>query len=415
MVILYISDNLFKKMARRGIQGIGDFIGDIGRRTEIGVDPFHLDSPLLHRSGVSVGSDGVFASRPRTSILSSVEGGNSLSIDRKLTTFLDGKKPKVLKTATESATDTNVFSTARLRQSDTLARKLGFEDEQDFARKIVLGAGSSRKAGVVSKLYKLLKTHPKLVKYSVGITSAAVLYNICMDYQTRHSGCFRYRRTKSEMETNEMDNNDRNKGVTDDLYLVETRQKVRGHFCVSDVSNNWGDNADVTWVSEEEHPLYDKPKWDCEFARFQNTKSSEEIISLGCNGLCDPANFNILASLSNEAFSPYPKLDENPDYVFKCEKVTFLRRIAELLGDGVDDIVDGISHSNLGKRVLDIFDLKPVKNIILLCFIILLLYFLYIRYFKFWSRNYFFYHNTHNNNNNNNNNILDEEGKKTEN
>ena len=403
-------------MARRGIQGIGDFIGDIGRRTEIGVDPFHLDSPLLHRSGVSARSDGVvFPSRPRTSILSSVEGGNSLSIEKKLTTFLDGKKPKVLKTATESATDRNVFSTFRLRQSDILAQKLGFENERDFARKIMSGAGSSRNTGVVSKLYKLLKTHPKLVKYGVGITSAAVLYNICIDYQMKHSGCFRYRRTRPEIETNEKDKNmeiddknmETNKGATDDLYLIETGKKVRGHFCVSDDSKYWEESVDVAWVPEGEHPLYDKRKWDCDFAAFQETRSSQEIINLGCNGLCDPTNFNILASSSlNGAFSPYPNLNENGEYVFRCEKVTFLRHIAELLGDGVDDIVDGISHSNLGKRVLDMFDLKPLKSVMLIFLIILLLYVLYVRYFKFWSRNYFFYHNTHN---------IEEEGKKTEN
>lgn len=236
-------------------------------------------------------------------------------------------------------------------KADKLANKIGFKNENDFFNFIQSIKDPSRltveQATRLSKVFKhfskLAKKHPlSTVKLAVigGTITAMVIF--LKRFQQSHTGCFRY-------------------NGEDDV-----KRKFKGsNFCVNDDN----DNDDVELISEEEHPLYNvKNKWDCKFSNFKSNAKVDGILSLGCNGLCDWENFNVLASYSNSnKYKPIDNIgDEHHEYLFKCEKMTFLRAISTSTSNAFNEL---FFDSNFGKSI--------IKSIIRIFIIIILIFFLY--------------------------------------
>ena len=228
---------------------------------------------------------------------------------------------------------------------DDIAVKIDFKNEAelfDYIKNFDTKKGDYSK---FKKLFTLMKKNKSVMKFTGGATAAALLYHYCLLHQRSHSGCFRYLKDK------------------DGNIIEHTKKKIDGSYCIP---------FSEPKIHKRHHPLYGVEKWDCNFKGFEGPEA-KDILKLGCNGLCNVENFNILAGLTKE-YEPYTS-DKESKHIYKCEIVTILGSLTEMTGDAIDDAIDGALNSKLGKRIKTSF--SSIKFYIFVVF----LFFIYYHFF----------------------------------
>ena len=225
-----------------------------------------------------------------------------------------------------------------IKETNKLAKSLGFKNEKDFRQFIDTVVPETSKDTRLTRLFNYLSKNPKsIAKAAVagGTITAMVIY--LKKYQRDRTGCFRYI-----------------KGYTETTQPM----KIMGNFCIND--NTIDTNYDYT-ISEKEHPLYYQKKWDCNDNSLFNDSldpKTNHILGLGCNGLCNWQNFNVLASNTKDYEPIDPKYHEDKinNYTYKCEHITILRALATNVGTIVDETFSGIMDAtNVRKKIIRVF------------------------------------------------------------
>ena len=125
------------------------------------------------------------------------------------------------------------------------------------------------------------------------------------------------------------------------------------------------------------HPLYGKHIWDCNYHNFENGNPRiDKIIILGCNGLCNWKNFNILAQTTKGEYLPIENINDN--YMYKCENITILEAISMSASNTVNEIISGVVDSNLGSNIMKFF-----MRLFCIILIIIGIFKMYDYYFKY--------------------------------
>ena len=249
--------------------------------------------------------------------------------------------------------------------TDTLARKLGFKDESDFAKYISdLDLKKNIQVKDIQKLgglFKYIKSY--VVKHPTSVVKAAIaggtitfMVSYLKKFQADNTGCFRYAK------------DDKNNLI---------RYKFEGNFCLGEVG---GTTNEVKIISENQHPLFNVTnKWDCDYSQFEEGNPAvDEILNAGCNGLCDWLNFNTLTGLTTSGDDKFDPLiiDDNDEYymyIYKCEKATILRAITSGVSNVVDETLTGLAQSQLGKKTIE-FLKTQFGQLITFVLILLLIY-----------------------------------------
>lgn len=215
-----------------------------------------------------------------------------------------------------------------------VAQYMGFKNADEFNNYIKTVNPYKLDTSQVNKLSKIFNYLSKIAKKTKGknvaklaiaggTLSAMIIY--LKKIQNKYNGCFRY------------DNDDND----------EIKYKFVGSFCINTGDDD--DYDDVKLISEEEHPLYNVEKWDCKYDKFEKgNKRVDEILQLGCRGLCDWKNFNILAKTTKGEYEPISISDK---YTYKCETMTLLKALSSSTGNVIDEIFSGILFSDLGKNL----------------------------------------------------------------
>lgn len=238
-----------------------------------------------------------------------------------------------------------------LQKTNEMAKRFGFKNEAELAKEIEAAAKLCKTANgriIVNNNPKMrnlfshlsrLKNKSTIVKGALlaGTISGMVIY--LAKIQSEQSGCFRYN----------LDNREQ---------LV--KYKMAGNFCLGDVHDESTEflSKDLIVIPENSHPLFEKNKWDCEFKDFKMTSDVDReriynITSLGCNGLCNVENFNILTSLTDDDNYDKEINDVDNEYTFVCERATFLRTLTEESINYISEVADGVIESNIFKGVFD--------------------------------------------------------------
>ena len=236
--------------------------------------------------------------------------------------------------------------------NNTVAKSLGFKHVQevdDFIRNInphKLNVSDIKK---LSKLYshisKIAKNRKyRLAKLAVAGGSITAMIIFLQKYQKTHNGCFRYEKIYEE---------------------GEIKYKFDGKSWCNILGNNIS-NKEIKHIPESQHPLYNHKKWDCNYNKFpKGNKRIDNIINLGCNGLCDWKNFNILAQTTNGEYQPLIDYTEDK-YIYRCETVNILQAFSSSTGEILSDTFSGIFKSDLGKDF--------INTLLRFIFIIVLIY-----------------------------------------
>ena len=255
-----------------------------------------------------------------------------------------------------------------INKSDSIAKSLGFKDTTDFEKFIkdinpyTLNTNEMKKT---SKLYKHLsniaKQNPKSVaKLAIvgGSITAMIIY--LKKYQNTYSGCFRYK--KGNIISNVLINDDKIKYKFAGKTWCNTTEK----YSNSD-SNSSSSSSIIKLLPENEHPLFNKIKWDCNYNNFEKgNKKIDNILNLGCNGLCDWRNFNVLAKTTNGEYKPINDINlQQNNYIYKCETISIL----QALGMSTSSLLGDLFSINLG------IDMKYLIIIILIICILYKIYF----------------------------------------
>lgn len=228
-----------------------------------------------------------------------------------------------------------------------LAQDLGFENETQFLEYL-----ESNPSPTDSKLTKIFNTMTKWAgKHKSLILKSAILLGVGVafleylnKYNRKNSGCFRYHVGKGH-------------SLKKEVYLTR--------FCKFPINRVDYINYDI--LNDNTHPLFNKKVWNCQFD-IPNSAETQNILNLGCKGICCPHNYNYLSQFV-KGYEPISNL-ENKEifYIYKCEQGTILRNIAEILGDGIGEVIQGIGQSDIWQ-----FILKSIKNIGWVILLILLL------------------------------------------
>ena len=227
-------------------------------------------------------------------------------------------------------------------------------------------------SNIYNYLKKFARKHPKsIAKTAIAGGSIIAMVTYLKNFQTKYSGCFRY--------------DDDNDTIIEESSNI--KYKFRGNFCVGndDDDDDDDDDEEIKLLPELNHPLYGKNKWDCNFKDFFSSddddkrKKIDEIINLGCNGLCDWKNFNVLAESTTPINHYNPiTINDNDIYTYQCEKISILRALSTSFGDFLSETFSGILDSNLGDNLIQLF-----IRLVLIFFIIIFLYkILFARYKK---------------------------------
>lgn len=241
----------------------------------------------------------------------------------------------------------------KINSPDDLAKKVGFKNEDDLFQYIK--QNNVGKTGKLKTLFNIMRKNKKVVaRLGLG-ASAITLYHYCVIYQQENSGCFRYRKNRNGE------------------CIKSTRKKIEGHAC-------WPiNNSKGVEIKSRKHPLSSVEKWGCKDSIEDFKEANEkdilvknEILKLGCAGLCNVENFNTLAAMTDNRYKPVDKNDGR--YIYKCERVSILKFLFDSAGDAIDDIVEGAINSDLGNRLVSIFDFTQIRFYIII-FIILFFYY----------------------------------------
>ena len=279
-----------------------------------------------------------------------------------------------------------------IEESDALARTYGFKNERQLAIYIENAARLSKKAGgnkIINEDPRLLNLYHSLrtAKNKSGILKTALATGTVAGFvvylaneQAKNSGCFRYTKIKDKNE------------------LIK-HKVIGGNFCIGDKLIT-DEDSNIRKIPEESHPLFNHDKWDCDFSEFYGNNINEtdrdkidEIRQLGCNGLCDSLNFNFLATFTNGKYEPIKEKgeeggrggeeeeeeEEEKQYMYVCEKATFLRTAVDKTLDVIEDIAGVVMESSVIAKLYD--------RIYSICIFFLLLFTLYISlcWFKKWN------------------------------
>ena len=254
--------------------------------------------------------------------------------------------------------------TAWKKDTDKIAKGMGFADEKDFGNFInkiddVTTASNNPK---LHRIYRYLSNHKsEIAKYALlGGTIGSMVYYI-KSFQKEQSGCFRYSIDKKN----------------DNMI----RYKINGNFCCNSTNE---ESQYIKLLPEDSHPLYGKPKWDCDYDEFSLDNNDDDddhhkIMNEGCRGLCNLENFNRLAQFTNGKYQPVVvNLDaERNKYVYRCEKTTFLAALSNVSGNILSDTIEGLTSSRLLAAFKENYIFKTL-TFILLIFIIFLFLKIYV-------------------------------------
>ena len=289
-----------------------------------------------------------------------------------------------------------------LKKVDNMAVTYGFKNEADLARKIENAANQCRTINGKIKIndsptwrglflrLKKTKNKGKKLAYAVGTGTVAGLVIELAKEQKKNTGCFRYKLGEEE------------KGGGGGGRKNLIKYKVGGNFCISDdvyneeEDDNDNDDKSVRILPPSNHPLFNHKKWSCDYDDFYKNGNDidrdriDEIRKSGCNGLCDVLNFNTLTSFTNNEYQPlldekeekkdddeeegekinnssnnnndndnalYPKKngggnngvqskenqEEKEEFMYVCEKATFLRTLINETKNVVDHVLDDVS------------------------------------------------------------------------
>ena len=248
----------------------------------------------------------------------------------------------------------NIKSYHSLKKTNAIAKSLGFKnsiDVDDFIKKVNPHKLTASETKKMSNLYRYLlkvsKKHPKTIaKLAVagGTLTAMIIY--LKRFQNTYNGCFRY------------NNND------DELI----KYKFDGIWCNNNNNNKIIgklNDDNIKLIPENEHPLYDKIKWDCNYNNFNNNNNNNkktqekinQILNLGCNGLCSVDNFNILANTTNGEYNPIVINKNNilSSFTYKCETITMLQALSTTTVNALDEIVTGLFDGNIINEIIKLF------------------------------------------------------------
>ena len=288
--------------------------------------------------------------------------------------FRPQPKPKPKPQPKQPSTDNNTINNIHTisRNSTTVnsnynqtAKSIGFKDSVEFDNFIQnidphkLNISETQK---VSKLYsslsKLSRSKSKgshIAKMAVAGGTIVAMIIFLQNFQRNHSGCFRYDKV----------NNGSNDG--DEIRI---KYKFDGKsWCNNVLGGGTSENKKVKTIPETEHPLYNVNKWDCKYKNFPlGDEKVDRILNLGCNGLCNWENFNVLATLTQGEYQPL--LDYNDTrYVYKCETVNFLQALSSTTGDAISHTFSGLLDSDLGRQL--------VSTLLRVFFILILIYIIF--------------------------------------
>ena len=278
-----------------------------------------------------------------------VASGNN---DNLFKTVFHGTKPR-RRIPNQKPNKKFVFNNIDKNKMNKTAQNMGFKNAVEFdnyIKKINPHKLNSSDVPKVSRIFKYLsKRGGTIAKLAIAGGSLSAMLIYLKKFQNKHSGCFRY------------DNDDE-----------EIRYKFEkgSFFC----SNDDDDDDNLKLLAIEKHPLYNVKKWDCNYNKFGNKKEIDEILQLGCKGLCDWKNFNILAKTTKGEYNPISNDDDK--YIYKCERMSLLKALSTSTGNAMNEIISGLFNSDLGQNIANF--------LIYLClvFIIILMFFIIIHYYK---------------------------------
>ena len=251
------------------------------------------------------------------------------------------------------------------------AKKMGFKNSDEFDNFIKevdpynMTPHQNTQARKIYRYLKLNKNKKTILKWSVIGASATSLIVYLQNYQKKHSGCFRYHK-------DELNN--------------PIRYKFRGniHSCHNigdDQEGIYEGDSQIKLLDGNKHPLYRTLKWDCNYDKFyKKTEAVDQILQLGCNGLCNLENFNLIASgHTMDKFTPLlnPQDVNYDNYIFKCENISLLQALSQSTGDTVNELFSGLFDSELGKQIL---------KIILQLFFIIIIIIIFYKTFKYLTK-----------------------------
>ena len=283
-----------------------------------------------------------------SSIERNIKNKRVMSIFNKLNKRIKNKKIK----ETGHPFNRNTTSSS-IHKSNVVAKSLGFKNVADydkFIKNINPNKLTGKETGQLSKLYRYLlkvaKKNPKsIAKLAIagGTLTAMVIY--LKQFQGNHSGCFRYKRKRFSIGEDKI------------------RYKFAGSsWCNTTSSDGNDDDDDIKHISEREHPLYNQLKWDCNYSNFdKKNETVNDILSLGCNGLCDWRNFNILAQTTGGEYQRIVSdqllnFDERfYAYNYKCETVSFLQALSTSTAETLNNLFTLSFGKIQVKRILFIF------------------------------------------------------------
>ena len=243
-----------------------------------------------------------------------------------------------------------------IAKTDKIAKKLNFSDETDF-HNFVESIDTSKAIPIermrkLEKVFQYLKNHRSAVaKLAVAGGTMTALVHFLKKFQAEHTGCFRY----SKDDANNL-----------------IRYKFNGNFCLGSPTSNETD--DIKLLPLTDHPLSEISKWNCDYTGFndRHIPKIDEILNLGCMGLCNWLNFNTLTEYTT-GFNPL-EVGEEAAFLFQCEKATVLRALTTSVADVIDDTLTGFSQSRLAKRVFNLFRQKITQILVILCVFFLAFY-----------------------------------------
>ena len=259
-----------------------------------------------------------------------------------------------------------IFDNTKLNKT---AQKMGFKNAFEFEDyikninpyKLVDASEAQRLSKIFNYLSKTSKKRGgSIAKLAIAGGSLTAMIIFLKKFQKKYSGCFRY------------ENDDEEK----------IKYKFVGFFCGGDDDNDDDDDDNVKLLSIEEHPLFGVKKWDCDYDNFEKgNKRVDEILQLGCKGLCDWKNFNILAETTKGEYNPiYPADDK---YIYKCETMSLLKAFSTSTGNAVNEIVSGIIFSDLGQNITSFF-----FRLLYIVVLILALLFIIFNYYNKKMKNF---------------------------
>ncbi|KAF7682701.1 hypothetical protein TCON_2080 [Astathelohania contejeani] len=239
-----------------------------------------------------------------------------------------------------------------LQRVNSLVQDLGFENEielHDYLESNPL-PNDSKITHIFKTMVKWTTNNKSLVLKTAVLLGLGVSFlNYLQKYNRKNSGCFRYYVGKSSD----------NHSLKREVYL--------NRFCKFNI--NRVDYIDYQILKDETHPLFNVHAWDCNF-KIQNIIETQNILSKGCNGICNPHNFNWLVQFV-DGYEPVVLENINIFYIYKCEHGTILRDVAEIAGDGIDQVIQGITQSNIGQPLINL--MKNIGWIIIIIIIVMII------------------------------------------